>query len=255
MVCEVCQGAGAYKKDYPPEHPDYNRVFYCESCAAGRALIAQVQRLRQKAMYRFLPAGGSAYADWTLQSFTALCRRMGILAKKQSAIKMVQDYMDNGQATITRPDGETFPAWWLFLYGPVGSGKTGLAVPIANWKAQQGEAVLVIEVSEMLRHFRAAFHPENAVPFDTQFEAVRDVGFLVLDDLGAENATDWAREQLYLILNYRLQCNLPTVITANYTLDELAVKLSGHGDLTAGERIADRIRRKAALVKVDGGKL
>jgi DNA replication protein DnaC len=43
----------------------------------------------------------------------------------------------------------------------------------------------------------------------------------VLDDLGTQSATPWAREKLYQILNYRYETRLPTVITTSASLDEL----------------------------------
>ena len=38
---------------------------------------------------------------------------------------------------------------------------------------------------------------------------------LVLDDLGMQNATPWAQEKLFQILNYRYVGGLPTVITVS----------------------------------------
>ena len=40
----------------------------------------------------------------------------------------------------------------------------------------------------------------------------------MLDDLGTENATPWAREKLYQIINHRYIEQLPTVITSNIDL-------------------------------------
>jgi DNA replication protein DnaC len=44
---------------------------------------------------------------------------------------------------------------------------------------------------------------------------VRDVGVLILDDLGTENTTPWASEKLFQIINHRYNYRLPTVITSN----------------------------------------
>ncbi len=49
--------------------------------------------------------------------------------------------------------------------------------------------------------------------------------FLVLDDLGTESATSWAREKLYQICNYRYLARLPTVFTTSYRLEELDPRL------------------------------
>jgi DNA replication protein DnaC len=49
---------------------------------------------------------------------------------------------------------------------------------------------------------------------------------LILDDLGTESATPWAREKLFQLLNYRYAARLPTVITTFSTLEELDERLA-----------------------------
>jgi DNA replication protein DnaC len=44
---------------------------------------------------------------------------------------------------------------------------------------------------------------------------------LILDDFGTQNATAWAQEKLFQIINYRYTNKLPTVITTNLMLDEI----------------------------------
>jgi len=44
---------------------------------------------------------------------------------------------------------------------------------------------------------------------------------LILDDFGTQNATAWAQEKLFQIINYRYINKLPTVITTNLMLDEI----------------------------------
>lgn len=48
---------------------------------------------------------------------------------------------------------------------------------------------------------------------------------LVLDDLGVENPTDWASEQLYLILDARYDAQLPTILTSNRPANHLDERL------------------------------
>jgi DNA replication protein DnaC len=44
---------------------------------------------------------------------------------------------------------------------------------------------------------------------------------LVLDDLGAERWTEWAEEQLFLLLDYRYRLESPTVVITNEALETL----------------------------------
>jgi len=57
--------------------------------------------------------------------------------------------------------------------------------------------------------------------FERRFEELRNVSLLVLDDLGAHNATGWAVEKLFQIIDYRYIRKLPTVVTTNLDLEDL----------------------------------
>ncbi|MDQ3413052.1 MAG: ATP-binding protein, partial [Chloroflexota bacterium] len=51
--------------------------------------------------------------------------------------------------------------------------------------------------------------------YDDRFNAIRSAFLLILDDLGTENTTPWAREKLYQLINHRYNERLPTIITSN----------------------------------------
>ena len=70
-------------------------------------------------------------------------------------------------------------------------------------------------VPDLLDHLRSTFGPSSEVEYDERFETIRDVALLVLDDLGTENTTAWAREKIYQIINHRYNYQLPTVMTTN----------------------------------------
>jgi DNA replication protein DnaC len=108
-----------------------------------------------------------------------------------------------------------FPHNWLAFTGGYGVGKTHLAAAIANHCASREYPVLFVVVPDLLDHLRAAFSPESHTSFDQRFEEARTTQLLILDDLGTESATPWAREKLYQIINYRYVTRLPTVITTS----------------------------------------
>ena len=62
---------------------------------------------------------------------------------------------------------------------------------------------------------RTTFDPSQGVAYDDRFTAIRGAFLLVLDDLGTENTTPWAREKLYQIFNHRYVERLPTIVTSN----------------------------------------
>lgn len=107
------------------------------------------------------------------------------------------------------------PQGFIVFTGDYGCGKTHLAAAIANAVATRGVSVMFVVVPDLLDHLRAAFAPNSTTSYDQRFEEARNTPFLVLDDLGTENATPWAREKLYQIIDHRYVAHLPTVITVH----------------------------------------
>jgi len=118
------------------------------------------------------------------------------------------------------------PHDWLVFTGTYGCGKTHLAAAIANHRVERGHPGLFVVVPDLLDHLRATFNPQSTVSFDQRFEEVRRAPLIVLDDLGTESATPWAREKLYQIFDYRYNARLPTVITTATLIEELDPRLA-----------------------------
>lgn len=114
------------------------------------------------------------------------------------------------------------PKGWIVLNGTYGAGKTHLAAAIANYRLDNGlgDAVFIV-APDLLDHLRAAYSPNAQTTYDRRFDEIRNTPMLVLDDLGMESATPWAREKLFQLLDYRYSASLPTVITTTSQLDDL----------------------------------
>lgn len=113
------------------------------------------------------------------------------------------------------------PQGWLVLMGLYGTGKTHLAAAIANEQELRGHHVVFLTVPDLMDYLRVAFDPSAGTSFDKRFQTVRRSELLILDDLGTENATSWAKEKLFQILDYRYVANLPTVITTSNSLPDI----------------------------------
>lgn len=122
-------------------------------------------------------------------------------------------------AFAQHPDG------WLFLVGSSGCGKTHLAAAIANARISRMDRALLVVVPDLLDHLRSAFKPGSEIAYDERFEEIRQHPLLILDDLGAENDTEWANEKLFQIINYRYNAHLPTVFTSNLVLAGLPPRI------------------------------
>ena len=105
------------------------------------------------------------------------------------------------------------PSGWLVLAGPSGIGKTHLAAAIGNYRKQRMDNPIFVTASDLLDHLRATFSPNSTTTYDNVFDQVRGAPLLILNYLDTMNATPWAREKMYQILNYRYQAQMPTVIT------------------------------------------
>lgn len=144
-----------------------------------------------------------------------------------------EDELPKAQADNLRRALETARAfaeapqdWLVFNSISYGNGKTHLAAAIANHVAKNGDPVLFIVVPDLLDHLRASFNPASGVRYDKRFDEVKTAPLLVLDDLGTESATSWAREKLYQLFNHRYNARLPTVITTALPIDEIDPRLA-----------------------------
>jgi DNA replication protein DnaC len=117
------------------------------------------------------------------------------------------------------------PQGWLVFLGGYGSGKTHLAAAIANYRADLGYDVSMVLVPDLLDYLRAAFNPNSPVSMDRRFNEVRNKDLLVLDDLGTQSMTPWAREKLFQLFTHRYNDNRPTVITTSDRLDDIEPRL------------------------------
>lgn len=107
----------------------------------------------------------------------------------------------------------------LLFYGSVGSGKTYLACSIANGLIEQ------YQVSVKVRNFAQIINELQKGGFDfdknAYIESLVNTSVLILDDLGIERDTSYAKEQVYNIVNSRYLKNKPTIFTTNLSYDSI----------------------------------
>lgn len=107
----------------------------------------------------------------------------------------------------------------LVFIGTVGSGKTFLASAIAN------ELIETKQIRVKLRNFAQIINDLQKGGFDLdRNEYIRNlvsVPLLILDDLGIERDTTYAKEQVYQIVNSRYLEHKPTIFTTNLSLENI----------------------------------
>ncbi len=132
------------------------------------------------------------------------------------------------------------PQDWLLIMGGYGSGKTHLAAAIANTVQERGGAVIFITVADLLDGLRQTYNAGATMSYEQRFQAIRSTPLLILDDLGSEGGSAWAREKLFQIINYRYLARLPTVFTTSRPAEDL--------DPRVRTRLLDRRRCRAYAI-------
>ncbi len=119
---------------------------------------------------------------------------------------------------------------FIIFVGETGRGKTHLALAIGwQWLGLGLETVKYWQVSELLDAMRAEYDnpPKNdyGFPLPGEFDKCKGVSLLILDDLGVEQSTPWAREKLDTLINHRWLEQKPTVFTTNMAPSQLQPRL------------------------------
>lgn len=193
---------GYVTRDVPVGHPDFGKAF---PCTCQHAAIQARRAANLRALGNLDLVG-----DKTFDNFLT---DLPLYSTDQNA--SLHWSLTQAREYAAHPKG------WLLFSGNYGSGKTHLAVAIANYRLEQGDEVLFMTVPDLLDHLRATFAPSTEIAYDDLFERLRNVPLLILDDLGAESATPWAQEKLFQLINHRYLHRLCTVVTTNVDLERI----------------------------------
>jgi DNA replication protein DnaC len=201
-VCPICGGVGFIRQDLPIDDPEFGKLKPCV-CQQHKTTRAAQARLYQMSNLE-------SFKKMTFESFSVQ-GRMGL---GDEQIFSLQNSLNHARQFAASPKG------WLLLSGSYGCGKTHLAAAIANTCVEYGMATLFLTVPDLLDWLRYSYDSTDST-FEQRFEEIRNVNLLVLDDLGAQNATPWAAEKLFQIIDYRYIRRLPLVVTTNQRLEDL----------------------------------
>ena len=143
----------------------------------------------------------------------------------------------------------------LYLYGDFGVGKSFMVAALAHDLSEKRG------VSSTLLHYPSfVIDVKNAIGdgnVKTLVDEIKLSEVLILDDIGAEQSTPWVRDEiLQVILQYRMQENLPTFFTSNFNFEELekhfAKGKQGNDETWEARRVMERIRYLAEETRLEG---
>ena len=216
----MCNGAGFVYPRNQEGGVDYDRTVPCE--------CKRAERVEQKAISLLkncqLP---EATEGMTFENFT-------VDAVTKEAYTEAKKLAKGGKLK------------WLTLAGPVDLGKTHLAVAICREWLKRGKPARYAYVPLLLDELREGFERDGDYSYRAKFDFFCNVPLLVLDDLGVERSTGFAKENLCTIIDYRSMHALPLVVTMNKPIDQIP------GD--DEHRIASRLRRSdfCKVVAIEG---
>ena len=142
----------------------------------------------------------------------------------------------------------------LYIYGNFGIGKSYLMAYLANLLSKT-----YLQSTTMLHYPTFVVDIKNAIRDGSVKERIDEIKLaqvLVLDDIGAEQHSPWVRDDvLQVIIQYRMQENLPTFFTSNFSFDDLERHFASgkSGDETwQAKRVMERIRYLARDLQLKG---
>lgn len=218
----------------PCPNPECQRI-------EAKAEAKRVHQERLAELRRLLPMSGvpTDYLTSTTQNYETANVSL------RAALKAVRSYI----ATLEGPlDGGG-----LYIEGSVGTGKTHLAAAIARGAIWYGHTVLFTSSTRLLDQIKAGYSDGD----DSFARRCRNVGLLIVDDIGKEYGTAWALSEFADIIGTRYAHRRPVVYTSNFPLaddasDDLMQALARRDGGDAAEAIVSRIAGACRRVEVIG---
>ncbi len=186
------------------------------------------------------------------------CRNRSSLERRLTAARVPPRYQDRGfeaysvhhpsqEEALTKAVDyvERYPRAerGLLFSGPCGVGKTHLAVAVLKAAIEEkGAEGRFVDEAELLRRLQYSYGPDSV---DTEREVMlplMEADLLIWDDLGTGRPTDWVRETIRMVINYRYTNQKQTVMTSNWPLRRGRGKVEGPSrESTLEERIGTRL--------------
>lgn len=206
-TCDICKDTG------------YNKEFYCQ---CYRKLIRDVAR---EELGINSPLKKCTFASFRLDRYPDVIDSViGInqRAHMKNNFEYCKEYAENFTPNSTG----------LFMYGKTGLGKTHLSLAIANEVLNKGYDVYYGSIQSIMDKLEGE-HFGRLPREDSIKEDILNCDLLIIDDLGTEFSTQFTNAELYNIINSRMLSSLPTIISTNLEMEQVAEKYS--------QRVASRI--------------
>lgn len=213
----------------------------CGLCGNGRAIAQDFEAAQADKVRADLLAAAvipERFAHTTLDTYVDLARKQKSTgASKVDAARQVKHWMQKADPR------------WLYLCGPTGVGKTGLACAALQGVMGAHYSGRFISTFDMLADMRKRFGEVSDATADAYADALAAVDVLVIDELHPIRVTEWTQQVLFSLLWRRDNSRKVTILTSTLGLGDAEL----HRAVTeAGVR---RIKGNALVVRIDGNPL
>lgn len=173
----------------------------------------------------------------------------GILATKRRQAGLRGPYLEADCELGRRLYGMAGEGRGAYLFGNPGVGKTWAAscavrLAIEAQDPLRPASARIVSSKRLLEEVKAGYDGGDG----DALASAEKVRLLALDDLGMERPTDWAVETLAELLDARTMAGLPTIVTSNYRIGQVAEMWGG----MPGKRVASRLAGSCEVVEVTG---
>lgn len=201
----------------------------CECRAAELEAERKNQELYNRRLYRYHVLGKIG----TMHTFEADDKA------DEYATKVCKGYVAAFRE-VSETETRRTPADGLLLCGNVGTGKTFLCHAILNAVADKGYTIMAVTVGQFERKLWSGDKAEI-------FSRVESVDLLLLDDLGAERASQYMQQIVYDLLDTRVSARKPLLITTNMTQEQIFKP-----DSSESRRILSRVHGAVSILPLSG---
>lgn len=123
-------------------------------------------------------------------------------AAMQRYAESFDDFLEKGQG--------------ICLYGDVGVGKSYFAACIANRLTDRGISVLMTNFEWIRNKVQESYSGRQKF-----IDSLKNYKLFVIDDFGSESDSEYMYELVFSVIDARLRCGLPMIITTNLTKEQL----------------------------------
>ncbi len=220
-------------ESYGYSEKDLEPVYYCDKCrdtgfVNGKTCSCMKEEIvaqRQKVLTRFSPAPQTSFETFDLNYYSKKAKELsnGTFVVPFNQMKNIFDYCKAYRNNFTIGNKS------LLMLGNAGLGKTHLACSIAKVCMEKGFVVMYSSAQSLFSKIEQSRYTDEDI-----LEDILSCDLFILDDLGAENMTNYCLSVLYNIVNTRMIENKPCIYTSNIVSQQALQN-------RYGEKIASRL--------------